>query len=303
VIGKGGVAVPGEASIQVVCACGKKLKAPATSVGKKARCPACGAIMILSANATARTADAASTAASAAAPGRTSAGRTVSQPSPSPATVPEDDDGLGALYDLAEQAKATPTPTAAARCPKCKSAMDDGAVLCTNCGYDTRTGKALSSAPLAKQPSAVAGGNKAKPVDLMAPQGSFVAGLAMSAAFALAASVLWFVVAWATGYAFGYIAILIGGAAGAGMKIGQKGFSSAGGAVAAGMTLAAILIAKLALVEFIMLPIATHNDPHASIFNLNTAALAYFFFKPISLIIMLIGMGAAFRTANGSISG
>jgi hypothetical protein len=187
------------------------------------------------------------------------------------------------------------------------SGLDDGAVLCTNCGYDTRSGKPIASAPDAKPANlAVAVANSKKPkkqIDLMAPQGSFVAGLAMSAAFALAASVLWFLVAWATGFAFGYIAILIGGAAGAGMKIGQKGFSATGGAVAAGMTLLAILVAKLALVEFILLPIATHNNPHASIFNLDTAALAYYFFKPISLIIMLIGMAAAFRTANGSISG
>ena len=43
----------------------------------------------------------------------------------------------------------------------------------------------------------------------MAPQGSFVAGLAMSAAFALAASLVWIAIAWVTGFTIGYIAILI----------------------------------------------------------------------------------------------
>jgi hypothetical protein len=274
--------VSGEQSIVVVCACGKKLKAPAGSAGKKARCPACGNILLLTTSAAGGTPSVVTTA------------RSVAKP---PATNPADDDGLSAMYDLAEQAQAASAVADVARCPQCKSPWDDGAVLCTNCGYDTRTGKVVSSAPVAaaKKPK--------KPVDMMAPQGSFVAGLAMSAAFALAASVVWFLFAWITGFAISYIAILIGAAAGVGMQTGQKGYSSAGGAAAAGMTVVAILLAKLALVEFILLPIASHHNPHASIFNLNQAALAFYFFKPISLIIMAIGMGAAYRTANGSVTG
>jgi len=41
--------VAGENSITVQCACGKRLKAPATAVGKKARCPGCGEILELTA--------------------------------------------------------------------------------------------------------------------------------------------------------------------------------------------------------------------------------------------------------------
>jgi hypothetical protein len=219
-----------------------------------------------------------------------------------------DDDGLGALFELAEQAKVAEAPVEGARCSQCKAALEEGAILCTNCGFDTRTGKALASASVAKPAKLSAAGvagkrGKQPPVDMMAPQGSFVAGLAMSAAFALAASILWFAFAWATGFVIGYIAILIGGAAGAGMKIGQKGFSSAGGFAAAGMTVLGILLAKLALLEFVILPLARVHSPGASISSLNQAALAYFFFRPISIIIMLIGMGAAYRTANGSVSG
>jgi hypothetical protein len=47
--GEGRCSVAGENSISVQCACGKKLRAPATAVGKKARCPGCGEILELTA--------------------------------------------------------------------------------------------------------------------------------------------------------------------------------------------------------------------------------------------------------------
>ncbi len=39
--------------ISVLCQCGKKLKAPASSVGKRARCPACGTTCVIEGNKTA----------------------------------------------------------------------------------------------------------------------------------------------------------------------------------------------------------------------------------------------------------
>jgi len=296
--------VPGE-SITVACACGKKLKAPANSVGKKARCPACGNIIVLAAAGTTRPATPRATANPSAVARKTPAVAAVAaRPAPSPAAVSADDDNfLNALNDLAEQEGTAPQPaTQTTRCPKCKSAMADGAVLCTNCGYDARSGKILSSESAAKPKARPAKSTMRRPVDRMAPEGSFIAGLAMSAAFALAASVLWFAVAWATGYALGIIAIAIGAAAGIGMQIGQKGYSHAGGYAASGMTLVAILLAKLAVVELIVLPIIRHHDPAASIATINSAALAYYFIKPVSLIIMAVGMAFAYKTANGSAS-
>jgi hypothetical protein len=209
---------------------------------------------------------------------------------------------MGALYELAEQAGAAPIPADTAGCPQCAAPMAGGAVLCTACGFDLRTGKKLAAASAPKPGRAVSPtgrGSKGKAVDRMAPQGSFAAGFALCAAFALAASILWVAVAWATGYAIGHIAILIGGAAGAGMKIGHKGFSSAGGAAAAGMTLVAILLAKLVVIELI---ISSHGS-HASISNIDSTVLAAYFFSPIGLVIMCIGMAAAFRTASGSVKG
>jgi hypothetical protein len=57
-------------------------------------------------------------------------------------------------------------------------------------------------------------------------------------------------------------------------------------------------VAKVAVVQVIL---ASHGI-HKSVFDLNSAALAMYFFSPMSLIIIAIGMGAAFRTANGSMS-
>src|SRR5262245_11096642 len=112
---------PETGKISVQCACGKKLKAPASAVGKKAKCPACGNVLTIEA--------------------------------------PAEDDSLGALYDLAEQADAAAKPSAAdrddsARCPGCMSAMPPGAVLCTNCGFDTRSGKKIVTKKAAPPPLA-----------------------------------------------------------------------------------------------------------------------------------------------------
>ena len=121
----------------------------------------------------------------------------------------------------------------------------------------------------------------------------------MSAIFAVAASIVWIVIAWFTGYAIGYVAILIGGAAGAGMQLGQKGHSTNGGSSRCGITLLAILLAKFAVIEMLL----THQGFNRSIFDLNGAKLGYYFFSPIGLIIIAVGMGAAYRAGNGSVSG
>jgi hypothetical protein len=131
----------------------------------------------------------------------------------------------------------------------------------------------------------------------MAPLGSFIQGVALSAVGAVLAGVIWVVIALATGFIIGYVGILIGIAAGSGMHIGQKGYSKNGGIIAAGMTLAAILMAKLAVVQIYL---AQHHS-NASVFDLDASRLAFYLFTPISLLIMVISMGAAFRTASGSV--
>ena len=119
------------ATISVRCNCGKKLKAPASAVGKKAKCPGCGNVL------------------------------TIQAPPP---VKPQEDD-LDALYDLADQEqKAAKQVASSTGCPKCFQPMASGAVLCTNCGYDTRTGKAIAAPAVAVPVVATSRGTIAAPV-------------------------------------------------------------------------------------------------------------------------------------------
>jgi phosphate/sulfate permease len=180
--------------------------------------------------------------------------------------------------------------------------MAGGAVLCINCGYDARTGKsaatASTAAPAKKSVLGYAGkkpvGKKKK--DYMAPEGSLVLGVVFSAVFALLASVLWIAIAYFSGYSIGYVAALIGVAAGIGMQAGHKGQSQVGGMIAAAMTLLVILIARLIVLYAIMAKLGVHR----SIFDLNSAKLGMYFFSPRGLIFMVIGIAAAYRCASGS---
>jgi hypothetical protein len=266
----------GGESITVLCRCGKRLKAPAASVGRKARCPACGGVLVLA---------------------PVAAAEVLARPAPMPAVVGGRGDGLDALYELAEQASAAAPAAERPRCPQCRTALEDRAVLCTNCGYDTRTGRAVAAATV-DRPAKAAGRAKGRggkqPVDRMVPQGSIVVGVAMSAAFALAASVLWVVVAMATGYMVGYLAILIGAAAGAGMKVGQKGVGGATGIAAAAVTFGTIVVAKLVVIELYL----RQHMPGVSIADVDSSRLAAIVFEPIGLVMMVIGVLAAFRAAK-----
>jgi hypothetical protein len=207
------------------------------------------------------------------------------------------------MYDLVAPPEPPAAPAMKSQCPQCKAGMVEGAVLCTNCGFDTRTGKVVAGATPAKPRKPLFGkmGSTAakKPADMHAPDGPIVAGLCMSAAWAVATSVLWFGFAWLTGFTIGYIAVLIGVAAGMGMQVGQRGNSKAGAYAAAGVTLGAILLAKVAVLEWVVLPMTTNHDPRASIFKMNLMGLESYFFSPIGLVIIVVGMLAAYRTASG----
>jgi hypothetical protein len=273
--------------ISVTCDCGKRLKAPVAAAGKRARCPACGNVHVLPAPPSASPRDPFESDLSDVAP-------------------QQDQDPFGALDELANQENAVPAAQSdAVHCPQCGSAMPGGAVLCVNCGYDSRTGKsaaaavAVAAAPtvMARPGLPSAGKKSGKKVDHMAPTGSLVLGVVFSAVFAPVASILWIVVAWATGYAVAYIAILIGIAAGIGMQVGHKGQSQTGGFIAGTMTLLAVFIAKVVVLYIVMAKLGVTR----SIWDLDSAKLGMYFLSPIGLIIAAVGVGAAYRTASGAI--
>jgi len=212
-------------SISVLCACGKKLKAPASAVGRKARCPKCGNVLTIEA----------------------------------PPPPPVEDDALGALYDLADAEKDAAHSNQvddSPRCPKCAASMSPDAVLCVNCGYDLRTKSKVAAKPVVTKPvvNLDAAKSSKKPKDKMAPEGKFIVGLAASFGLALVGGLIWFLVTWLSGWDIYLVCMIIGVFAGLGMQIGQKGFSTAGGWAAAGVTLLVLLMARLAVVIAVLVP-------------------------------------------------
>ncbi len=222
-------------TISVMCSCGKKLKAPASAVGRKAKCPNCGNVM------------------------------TVTAPPPSSSVGVEENDPL---YDLADAARAAPAPPPVpqqAVCPSCHSAMTAGAILCTSCGYDTRSGQKLSttlavasagtppaSMPLPgrmpfapKQPAAVDDGTRAAYI-----RGTIISGIA-----ALIGAFIWFGVAKATEREIGWIAWGVGVMAGFGMMVGANGNSVTAGGIAAAMSVGGILLGKFMVFTFVVMPL------------------------------------------------
>jgi hypothetical protein len=185
-----------------------------------------------------------------------------------PPPPPVEDDPLDAMYDFAEvEAKAAPkaqVADAAARCPGCAAPLAPGAVLCVNCGYNLKTGAkvAASGVPMPAAPMRPGAArplpSSKKPVDMMAPQGVFVVGLVLSAAFAVGGviagvGVSYLVYMW-TGFDLFFFSIIIGVLAGVGMVMGQKGYSKLGGLTAAGISFVAILIARILVLLIVLLP-------------------------------------------------
>jgi len=227
-------------TITVECTCGKRLKAPATAIGRKAKCPKCGNILIVEA------------------------------PPPPPEETQEElglgfDDG--ALYELAanEAQHAATAEATESRCPNCARLMADGGILCTNCGYNTKTGKTIEvvkdeppkpKKSLFGKPKTddAASAVKKGPKDKMAPTGNFLVGIAVSSALAIAASLVWFIVAYYTDRDFYLLELLVGIAAGLGMQIGHKGFSKLGGAVAVGVTFLVLIGVRIAVVVAVLMP-------------------------------------------------
>jgi hypothetical protein len=183
------------------------------------------------------------------------------------ASAAPSDDGLDALYALAEQEAAVGSDESRF-CPNCGSQLSPDAVLCTACGFDRRKGKvvaAMAKVEVAKpKKSLFGGGGKPKPVDpkkkkvqdALAPQGSFFIGVLTSFALATGAALIYAIAAWGIGlisfglgnYIAAFLISLVGIGAGIGMQMGQKGYSTLGGIAAAGVTLVVMLIARVLVI-------------------------------------------------------
>ena len=204
-----------------------------------------------------------------------------------------EDDGLDALHELAEQEQSAATLPDKPQCPSCRSEVEGNAVLCTNCGFNFRSGKSLATqkeAPVLPYASPK-GKGKSGPVDMMAPQGSFIVGLIVAIAFGVVCCILWIVIELVTGYEIGLLATVVGWTVGLGMQIGQKGYSHRGGIAAAIIAVSAIVLPKLLLLS-VILALAPHNKEMAKI--------GFALFPPLTILFIFLGIGAAYRTANGT---
>jgi DNA-directed RNA polymerase subunit M/transcription elongation factor TFIIS len=101
-------------TILIVCPeCGKEIKAPENIVGKKVRCKSCQASFVA----------------------RKAAGKAPAKPA-KPATKPskyqDDDDDDPNPYGLTDV-------DLCKRCPECANEMEEDAIICLTCGYNTQT--------------------------------------------------------------------------------------------------------------------------------------------------------------------
>jgi hypothetical protein len=122
-------------TLSITCPeCDKPLKVPAEAAGKKVRCRACDATFVVKAPAPA--AKAAKKAAPAApldvVPLAEEKPKAAPKKKPAKA-APPDDDKEATPYAVARSTEL------ATRCPYCTHELEEGQVVCLNCGYDTIT--------------------------------------------------------------------------------------------------------------------------------------------------------------------
>ena len=228
----------------VECSCGKRLKAPASAVGRKAKCPKCGNIMVVEA------------------------------PPPPPA---EGDLDFNAIYDIAEKeaqlaAQQEASSPSSMRCPSCGGALAAGAVLCVGCGFDIRTKRKVAPKSAAVAPLATAQGKPkgaggwftkaakkgADAEDDAAPaaSGNVFFGIGLGLAGACVGAVpLFFGWYKAENFPFiGWLVLLVGAGAGFGVNFGYKAGTHFAGAIAAAITMAVVLTTKFAAIAAVVAP-------------------------------------------------
>jgi DNA-directed RNA polymerase subunit RPC12/RpoP len=178
---------------------------------------------------------------------------------PQPAAELEPLGGLDSLLDEELGAAGSPQPAAAAEpaeklCPSCNSPLPIGGRLCLQCGYDLTTGKSRTA------PSADADAEPKSESGLMGPL-LLLRGTAVSALGAILGAVVWAIVAVMTGLEIGWIAIGVGAAAGGGMAAGydDKRDGTIPGIIAAFMALGGIVLGKIFIVIWVLMPLVTGN--------------------------------------------
>jgi phosphate/sulfate permease len=202
--------------IEVDCSqCGAHMRVPVDIIGRKVRCPRCTEVFRVEA--------------------------------PAPDEYEDDfGDNVG-LLDGLDDGEAMTGP-GERLCPSCSATMSADAKLCTSCGLDLRTGRAVATqnARYDTDPDD-AGGISGVLASMSLAGRSLTKGVLLSAAAASLGGVAWFAIIWYLNYEIGFVAIAIGALAGAGMAAGVGAQSNIGGFLAAGIASLTIVAAKAAV--------------------------------------------------------
>jgi hypothetical protein len=236
--------------IIATCPCGKRMRVPASAVGRKARCPACAGVFIVG------------TASEPVQPVRPRpATRPVAPPPPPPPPEQEEqpDDGTYGWSEstdsLLSEAEAQPAAAAGPSiklCPHCGTTMQADARLCVACGFDTKTGRRM-------QDTSVSGGSgKLSAVggvlgSAVRSGGAILLGTFLSFLGAMLGAALWAGIAYAIKLELGYVAWAVGGLAGGGMYLGFRNQSTIAGLIASFMAVLGIVVGKIAVFVIVIL--------------------------------------------------
>lgn len=175
-----------------------------------------------------------------------------------PEPEPELSDMSSLLDEDGYQPQRPLKPVAAAdgpKCPACQATLKAGAVVCVNCGYDLLNRRSLAPKQAKK---------KKKKASLLSGEfGGLLRGTALSAVGAVLGAIMWAVVAVLIHREIGWIAWGVGAAAGGGMSIGydDKGDGTVPGLIAAVMSLCGILLGKVLIVVWLILPLLNQEEP------------------------------------------
>jgi hypothetical protein len=143
--------------------------------------------------------------------------------------------------------------TEASLCPSCGGIVPANSAICARCGHNKRTGQTARAggAAVAASEAAVLLGYAAKNT------GMFMLGCLISGIGALVGAGVWCLIALITNREAGLVAWGIGVVAGLGMTLGYRRQNNLAGVVAAGFSVAAILIGKFAIFSFVIHSILT----------------------------------------------
>ena len=253
--------------ITVRCACGTKLKAPASAVGRKAKCPKCGAVLTVQPPPLA--------------------------PEPEPVALGDgdelganDEDGMYGLADdpqpAARSGSVVPAPAAPPPVPAMPMPMSGpvGAVrpLDASGGVPMGVPPGMSPYPPPPIPTNLPVTNpQAKPVE----GGSFVKGLGLSLAFTFVGALVWFGIAAVADREHSWIALGVGVLAGLGMAKGYGSRNALSGLTASFIAILGIVVGKLFVFFLVLLPtfdrLTDFDDPDGArervVFNLTEQEL------------------------------